>query len=81
MKPCFMVHAWLWMNLRLKGNPFTGRFATHDPVGLAHYTGRNFERPIISYSVEPKIDHRQFQVKTRAASLFTINSHQLLTKC
>ncbi|MFO7669836.1 MAG: hypothetical protein R6W31_09280 [Bacteroidales bacterium] len=51
MKLCFTPCAWLWMNLRPWGNPFAGRFAPHDPVGLAHYTGRNFERPIISYSV------------------------------
>jgi hypothetical protein len=41
-----------------EGNPFAGRFANQDPVGLAHYTGRNFERPFISYSVISKIDHR-----------------------
>ena len=57
-----MVYAWLWMNLRVRGNPLPGRFATQDPVGLAHYTGRNFERPFISYSVVSKIDHRGVQV-------------------
>ncbi len=58
-----MAYAWLWMNLRFWGNPITGRFASQDPVGLDHYTGRNFERPFISYSVIPKIDHRREQVK------------------
>ena len=51
------------MNLRIGGNPCSGRLANQMPIGLAHYTGRSFERPVISHSVLPKIDHRNKQVK------------------
>jgi hypothetical protein len=34
--------------------------------GLALYTGRNFERPFISYSVKVKIDLHPFRVKMPA---------------
>ncbi len=53
------------MNLRIGGNPCSGRLANQNPVGLAHYTGRYLERPVISYSVQSKIDHRFKQVNKR----------------
>ena len=39
------------------------RFPVSATGGLAHYTGRNFERPFISYSVNPKLYHPATQVK------------------
>jgi|GEM_PF-4124362 len=77
-----MVYAWLWMNLRQEGIPYTGRFATPVPFGPAHYSGRNLERPFISYSVKSKIDHHVKQVKKQNTlsvhNLFTIVINKLL---
>jgi hypothetical protein len=70
-KHCFMIYAWLWMNLRIGGNPCSGRFANQIPVGMAHYTGRSLERPVISYSVQSKIGHRTKEVKKQ--KLFSIH--------
>ena len=53
------------MNLRIGGNPCSGRFANQIPIGLAHYTGRSLERPFISYSVQSKLDHQLKQVKNQ----------------
>ena len=41
-------------------------FANQFPVGLALYTVRSFERPVISHSVLPKIDKRAYEVKNKA---------------
>jgi hypothetical protein len=41
--------------------------------GLAHYTGRSFERPVISHSVHPKIYHRHMQVKQIARNSIHIS--------
>jgi hypothetical protein len=60
-KHCFMLSAWLLMNLPPVADRFASQFSAKG--GLALYTGRNFERPFISHSVQPKIGHLSTQVK------------------
>ncbi len=68
------------MNLRIGGNPCSGRLANQMPIGLAHYTGRSFERPVISYSVQSKIDHRPKQVKNLKPFSVHISFTQVINK-
>ena len=80
-KLCFMAYAWLWMNLRIKGNPYSGRLANLFPLRMAHYTGRYFERPVISYSVQPKIDHRRMEVKMQNTFSVHISFTEDINNC
>ena len=69
------------MNLRIRGNPCSGRLANQNPVGLAHYTGRSLERPVISYSVKPKIDHPRTQVKLFLSSSIHNQFTKVINNC
>jgi hypothetical protein len=49
-----------------------GSLPSNRRSGLALYTGRNFEQPVISHSVLPKIDHRKKQIKKNG--LFSVHN-------